>query len=126
MRRVLTFALLGPPLGLLTGIFILSALSGDWAGIDSFAGAAILVMLSYAFGLAPALLTGVFDAVLAKRKADYRPALTAFFGFVAAFIPLATSLAMGFIHGPFVMLFGFVGAVPGAACSWIAGRWSGD
>ena len=125
VRRVLTFALLGPPLGLLTGLFILSALSADWAGIDSFAGAAILVMLSYAFGLAPALLTGVFDAVLAKRKADYRPALTAFFGFVAAFIPLATSLAMGFIHGPFVMLFGFVGAVPGAACSWIAGRWSG-
>ena len=68
---------------------------------------------------------GGFRRRASQPKADYRPALTAFFGFVAAFIPLATSLAMGFIHGPFVMLFGFVGAVPGAACSWIAGRWSG-
>jgi hypothetical protein len=27
---------------------------------------------------------------------------------------------MGFVHGPYVVLFGLIGAVPAALCSWLA------
>jgi hypothetical protein len=38
-----------------------------------------------------------------------------------SFLLLLSSLSMGFLHGPFVLMFGLLGAVPGAVCSCIAG-----
>jgi hypothetical protein len=26
----------------------------------------------------------------------------------------------GFVHGPYVLLFGLIGAVPGAICAWLS------
>jgi hypothetical protein len=132
MRRLLIFAALGPPIGALTGFWILlpaiSLLAGDSEGVDVpqlLEAAPFLIPVAYMVGLLPALLVCVADEILARRGVRRRPLWCALFGFVAAFLPLATSFAMGFLHGPFVLAFGLIGAAPGAACSWIAGRWAG-
>jgi len=127
MKRLLTFALLGPPLGMLTGLFgILPVLNWALGGPQSLYDyhQIVLLPLVYVIGLVPAVLTGVFDAVLARRHIQYRVVWCAVAGFAVSFIPIAGALSMGFIHGPLVLLFGLLGAVPGALCSWLAGRWA--
>jgi hypothetical protein len=84
-----------------------------------------LIPLAYMVGLVPALLAGVFDGILARRNIGYRVLWCALFGYAMSFIPLLSSLSMGFLHGPFVLMFGLLGAVPGAVCSWIVGVNSG-
>jgi len=48
-----------------------------------------------------------------------RIALTALFGYAISYLPLIGAPWMGFIHGPYIVLFGLVGAVPSAVCSWL-------
>ena len=74
----------------------------------------------YLVGLIPALLAAWFDHALAKRHVSYRIALTALFGYAISYLPLAVAFWMGFAHGPEVLLFGLIGAVPSAVCSWLA------
>ena len=62
---------------------------------------------------------GLFGA-LAKRNVSYRIALTALFGYAISYLPLAMAYWVGFAHGPEVLLFGLIGAVPSAVCSWLA------
>jgi len=123
MKRLLIFAVLGPPLGLLTGMWgVLPVL--NWSlGAPTVFGyhQIVLIPLAYMVGLVPALLAGVFDGILARRNIDYRVLWCALFGYAMSFIPLLSSLSMGFLHGPFVLIFGLLGAVPGAVCSWIVG-----
>jgi hypothetical protein len=132
MKRFLSFAILGPLIGLLTGLLILapalSYLAGDPIGdmFDAAEALPVFLPLAYAIGLLPALATAAFDGYVGGRGARHRWAWSAVFGFAAAFLPLATSFWMGFLHGPYVLAFGIVGAVPAAACSWIAGKWIGD
>lgn len=45
-----------------------------------------------------------------------------FAGYVFIFMPLLAALTMGFVHGPYLLLFGIIGAVPAAICSWVAGH----
>jgi len=123
MKRLVVFAVLGPPLGLVTGMWgILPVLNwslGEPSVFDYHQAA--LLPVAYLVGLVPALLVGVFDGLLARRNIAWRPLWCALFGFAASFLPLLTSFAMGFLHGPFVLLFGLLGAVPAAICSWVAG-----
>jgi len=125
MKRLLIFAVLGPPLGLVTGMWgILPVLNWSLGAESVFDYHQIVLLpLAYQVGLIPALLVGVFDGVLAKRDIGYRVVWCALFGFAMSFLPLLSSLAMGFLHGPFVLLFGLLGAVPAAVCSWLAGTW---
>lgn len=125
MKRFLVFALLGPPLGLVTAMWgivpVLGWSLGDPSVFDDHQ--LVLMPLAYEVGLVPALLVGLFDAILAGRNAGHRVLWCGLFGFAMSFLPLLSSLAMGFLHGPFVLTFGLVGAVPGALCSWLAGKW---
>jgi hypothetical protein len=127
MKRLLTFAVLGPPLGMLTGMFgILPVLNWAVGGPQTQYDYHQIVLLpaAYMVGFVPALLAGVFDGVLAKRHVRHRVFWCALAGFAVSFLPIAGALSMGYIHGPFLLLFGLLGAVPGAVCSWLASRWA--
>lgn len=82
----------------------------------------VLIPSAYMVGLVPALLAGVFDGILARRNIRYRVLWCALFGYAMGFIPLLSSLSKGFLHGPFVLMFGLLGAAPAAVCSWIVGN----
>lgn len=130
MKRFLIFAVLGPPLGSLVGFFILlpaiSLIAGDGSGLDAsrLMAFAVTLPLAYMLGVVPALLVGAIDATLEAKNftARNRVWLCAGAGFVLGFLPLLSPLWSGYMHGPWVLLFGAVGAIPGAMCSWIAGR----
>src|ERR1700723_319417 len=112
MKRFVTFALLGPPLGLFAGLGILLptfnwVLEGkysapDWHDI-------VLLPMAYMLGIIPALVTAGVDTALANWRVRWRPLWTASFAFMASFIPLAGALLGGFVHGPFILLFGLIG-----------------
>jgi hypothetical protein len=74
----------------------------------------------YLVGLTPALLAAWLDLLLAKRNVSCRIALTALFGYVISYLPLAAAFWIGFGHGPYVLLLGLNGTVPSALCSWLA------
>ena len=74
----------------------------------------------YLVGLTPALLAAWLDHLLAKRNVSCRIALTALFGYVISYLPLAAAFWIGFGHGPYVLLLGLIGTVPSALCSWLA------
>jgi hypothetical protein len=123
MKRFLVFAALFPPLAFVVAIWgVLQIVS--WAlGESSTTDYHQLVLLpaAYVIVLFPAMLTALVDDVLARRNVRYRIFWTGLAGYVFIFAPLLAALLMGFIHGPYLMLFGIVGAVPGATCSWLAG-----
>ena len=125
MKRILVFALLGPPLGFVTGLSgssfqILNWALGDPSTFDLHQ--VVLLPLAYVIGLLPALGVGFFDALLARRGFRWRPLWCGLCGFAMSFLPLVPAFALGFLHGPYVLLFGLIGVPPGAICSWLAGR----
>jgi len=128
MNRMLIFAVLGPPLGIVTGLFVvlpvITVLAGEPTVFDIHQVVTVPVLLPivYMVGLVPALLVGLFDGILARWNIGSRALWCALFGFAMSFLPLLASLSMGFLHGPFVLMFGLLGAVPGGMCSWIAGK----
>jgi hypothetical protein len=42
------------------------------------------------------------------------------FGYAITYLPLAVAFWIGVGHSPYVLLFGLIGAVPSAVCSWLA------
>jgi hypothetical protein len=70
----------------------------------------VLMPLAYQVGVLPALLAAAFDGWLAKWGIRFRVALCALFGFVVSFLPLLGALSMGFLYGPYVAIFGLLGA----------------
>lgn len=127
MKRLLIFALLGPPLGVATGLWIIlpvfSWALGEASSFDHHQ--VVLLPLGYLVGAVPALLAGLIDGFLATRNSRWRVLWMALAGFVLSFLPLASSFAAGLIHGPFILVFGFVGALPAAVCSWLSGKRQG-
>ena len=123
MRRFVVFATLFPLLAFLVSLWgilqILNWSLGAESTIDYHQ--LILLPLAYVMVLLPAMLTAVVDDVLARRKTRYRIVWTAFAGYMFIFIPLLAALLTGSIHGPYLLLFGIIGAVPAAICSWLAG-----
>ena len=124
MKRPLIFALLGPPVGLFTALWVMLPLLNWSLGAASIFDYHQIVLLpvSYAIGLVPASLAAGFDGVMVSRRIPYYVVWTTLFGFLVSFVPLLSPYAHGFIHGPYILLFGFVGAVPAAVCSLIAGK----
>ena len=123
LRRFLIFALLGPPLGMITGLWgILPAMNWSLGGASVFDyHQIVLTPLAYQVGLVPALLAAAFDGWLAKRGVRFRVVWSALFGFSVSFLPLVGALSMGFLHGPFVDIFGLLGAAPAAVRSVLSG-----
>lgn len=123
MRRFLVFAALFPPLAFVVAFWvmlqILNLALGEKNTVDYHQ--LILLPIAYTVALLPAMLTALVDHVLAKRNVRYRILGTAFAGYMFIFIPLLTALLTDSIRGVYLLLFGIVGAVPAAICSWLAG-----
>jgi hypothetical protein len=122
MKRLLIFAAIAPPLGFVVAFWVMLQIANWLAGGPTTFDVSQIMMLPtiYLVGLIPALLAGWFDHALAKRNASYRIALTALFGYAITYLPLAVAFGTSFVHGPYVLLFGLIGAVPSAVCSWLA------
>jgi hypothetical protein len=122
MTRFLIFAAMAPPLGFVVAFWVMLQVANWLAGSPNTFDVAQIMMLPtiYLVGLIPALLAAWFDHALAKRNVSYRIALTALFGYAISYLPLAMAYWVGFAHGPEVLLFGLIGAVPSAVCSWLA------
>ena len=124
MKRFLIFAILFPPVAFMVAFWILLQIV-NWAegGPTTFdIHQVILLPIAYAVGIVPALLTAKVDDVLFKRRVGYRVLWTALAGYVFIFLPLLTPLTMHLVHGPSLLLFGIIGAVPAAICSCVAGH----
>lgn len=122
MRRFLVFAALFPLLAFIVAFWGMLQIL-NWAlGENSTADYHQLILLpvAYVIVLLPAMLTGLVDHALAQRKLRYRVLWTAFAGYLFIYLPLLVALLTG-LHGPYLLLFGIIGAVPGAICSWLAG-----
>jgi len=122
MNRLLIFTAIAPPLGFVVAFWVMLQIANWLAGSPNTFDVAQIMMLPtiYLVGLIPALMAAWFDHALAKRNVSYHIALTALFGYAISYLPLAPMLWMGFTHGPEILLFGLIGAVPSAACSWLA------
>jgi hypothetical protein len=122
MERLLIFAAIAPPLGFVVAFWVMLQVANWLAGSPITVDVAQIMMLPtiYLVGLIPALMAAWFDHALAKRNVSHHVALTALFGYAISYLPLAAAFWMGFTHGPEVLLFGLIGAVPSAVCSWLA------
>jgi hypothetical protein len=125
MTRFLIFAAMAPPLGFVVAFWVMLQIANRLAGSPITFDVAQIMMLPtiYLVGLIPALMAAWFDHALAKRNVSYRIAFTALFGYTISYLPLAVAYWVGFAHGPEVLLFGLIGAVPSAVCSWLATEW---
>ena len=122
MTRLLIFAAMAPPLGFVVAFWVMLQIANRLAGSPITFDVAQIMMLPtiYLVGLIPALMAAWFDHMLAKRNVSYRIAFTALFGYTISYLPLAVAYWVGFAHGPEVLLFGLIGAVPSAVCSRLA------
>ena len=122
MNRILIFAAMAPPLGFVVAFWVMLQIANRLAGSPITFDVSQVMMLPtiYLVGLIPALWAAGFDHALAKRSVSYRIALTALFGYAISYLPLAMVYRVGFAHGPEALLFGLIGAVPSAVCSWLA------
>ena len=123
MKRFLIFGILFPPLAFVVTFWVMLQILNWSLGEPSTADfhQLILLPMAYVLAIVPALLTALVDDRLAERNVRYRLLWTALAGYVLIFAPLLTALSMGFVHGPYLLLFGIIGAVPAAICSWLAG-----
>jgi hypothetical protein len=122
MNRILIFAAMAPPLGFVVAFWVMLQIANRLAGSPITFDVSQVMMLPtiYLVGLIPALWAAGFDHALAKRNVPCRIAFTALFGYTISYLPLAVAYWVGFAHGLEVLLFGLVGAVPSAVCSWLA------
>lgn len=124
MKRFLIFAILFPPIAFVVAFWIMLQIANWTAGGPSTFDyhQVILLPMAYMVGIVPALLTAKADDILFEGRVRYRVLWTALAGYVFIFMPLLAALTMGFVHGPYLLLFGIIGAVPAAVCSWVAGH----
>ena len=122
MKRFVIFAAIAPPLGFIVAFWVMLQIANWLAGSPGTFDVAQVMMLPtiYLVGLIPALAAAWFDHALSTRNLSHRVPLTTLFGYAISYLPLIGAPWMGFVHGPYVVLFGLIGAVPAAVCSWLA------
>ncbi len=121
MRRLLTFALLGPPLGFVT-LFVYGVLkSGRLAELSAWPAIIMFMPFAYMIGIGPALVAWVADAFLARvLRLEFRMIASAVAGYAAA--ALFMYLLWDHATTRWAFEYGIIGAIPALACSWIADR----
>jgi len=119
-RRLAIFGIVGPPLGLATGLGMLWLISRSQTVTGS--GFLALLVPTYFLGLVPALATALVDSALAARGTPRRIVWTALAGAACGFFPVAAAIGYSGLIRPLFLVWGLVGAVPAAICSWLAGR----
>jgi hypothetical protein len=126
MKHDVIFLVGGPAIGSAVCFFVLlpmiSVLGGDWHAynLSMFVSYVITLPIALVLGIVPAGLACVLDAKLLRYRVRHRQAWCAGIGFLVGFIPLAPSFFHDFIHGPYLLAFGLVGALPAGLCSWWA------
>jgi hypothetical protein len=128
MKRFVIFALIGPPIGTFALIFIvipLKAILDDSkieVGFVQVQAFLALIPLSYVVGIVPAMLTALADLGARNLPMPFRILCVAVAGYLFGFLPSGWPLRGVGISSEWV--FGLVGAVAGAICSWLtASRW---
>jgi hypothetical protein len=122
MKRLGIFALLGPLISLVI-FYLANAISdGELERLDAFTLISTL-FLAYSWVLIPACLASLVDGYLDRRVS---PGLRVFamLGVGYVFAVLVTATLIGWQSGIVSTWFvwGFVGMVPAAVCSWLSGR----
>ncbi|MDP3076088.1 DUF5413 family protein [Bradyrhizobium sp.] len=122
MKRVLVFTLVAPPLSFAIAFWILLQ-AANWAAGTPFTfnlRQVASLPTAYLIGVIPALLAATYDYVMEEADVSWRAGLTAMFAYAISYLPLVIAGGMEFTQGPVFWLFGLVGAVPAALCSWLA------
>jgi hypothetical protein len=111
-KRILLFVILGPFIGFVTAFWVMLPILTVTLGErpDISLGQVVILPAAFVLGALPAALVGAIDHLLAKMP--WRPIWTGLAGYLLGFIPILGALLLGFMHGPFVLLFGLIGAVP--------------
>lgn len=81
----------------------------------------VLLPAAYYMGALPAFIAAMADSALDRHGVSGRLVWTTLVGFAVCFLPIGGALAMGYLHGPYILVFGLVGAVPAFVCSRLAG-----
>jgi hypothetical protein len=122
MKRILTYICLGPPLGLGV-LFLVLLVVEPGTRSDVVLGLALpFFLLPYAYlaGIVPALIVCAIDWLLAKRLELWpKVAVCTVVGYVATVVGM---FGIHVIPSVKVALFGMVGAIPAAICSWLSNR----
>lgn len=127
MKRYVIFAALMPLLGGFLLLFVTTYMSGYWTHTDMsevkklFVVFAKTLQYAYLFGVLPALMMAAVDDIVFHVK-PIRPLVRMLI--VGALAFLAAELLYG-SRGPDsgtiqFILYGLVGFIPGAVCSWLA------
>jgi uncharacterized membrane protein len=109
MKRFLIFLLLFPAIATVALYAVIYILTG--AVVDSLSGPAFICLLF----IGPALVVGLLDWLVSRTRMPRVIAPTLFAGGVSV---VAAAWA-GTIDVP---VFGLVGAIPAAVCSWLSNR----
>ena len=124
MKRLLIFLILGPIIGLAV-VLAVSLLGGNRPEVYRVIYA---LPLAYAFGAVPALFTAVVDWSLAtKLRFWIRVGVTCCAGYAMTVVTwwLMLLMIIPLPHRRYtsvdLFVFGFVGAIPAAICSWLSG-----
>jgi hypothetical protein len=123
MKRLMIFALIGPPVGAFALIFVvipLQAILDDSkieVGLVQVQTFLALLPLSYVVGIIPAMLAALADGGARNLPMPLRILCVTAAGYLVGFLPLWWPLRGGGKSSEWV--FGLVGAVAGAICSWL-------
>jgi hypothetical protein len=126
MNRILVFALLGPLIGVLAGIFIViplvAALSGEHFEFGSAQVQAFFVLIpfSYVAGIIPALLAALVDWSVRTWSKPLRIGCVTMAGYALGFLPFWWPLSVG--EKSSLWAYGIAGAIAGGVCAWLTGR----
>jgi hypothetical protein len=127
MKRLMTFALIGPPVGAFALIFIvipLQAILDDAKiefGLVQVQTFLALIPLSYVVGIIPAILAALADGAARNLRMPLRILCVTAAGYLFGFLPWWWPLKGGGKSSEGV--FGLIGAVAAATCSWLTASW---
>ena len=117
MKRILVFVLLGPVIGYAVYVLWQLSIGRSIGGVE---GVLLGFPFAYIFGVLPTLVIGFGDRLLQEKIRLWpRIIIVALIGYCAsiAMMSLWTAVPLPLSH---LLSFGIVGAVQGAACSWLA------
>jgi|SRR4051794_102231 Family of unknown function (DUF5413) len=117
MKRFAIFMLVGPAAGFV--VFLLRQwLAGKFAGWEA---AAFQLPIAYMFAFLPSLVMWFVDWLLFDKMHRWRRiVILALVGYAASIVMLLIWSPVQ-IHLPQLLIFGIVGAVQAALCSWLMG-----
>jgi hypothetical protein len=124
MRRLLTFALLGPPLGFIT-VLVVGGLISDRSAVGMSATAwlfsIVLMPFAYLVGIGPALVAWIVDELLSRvLRLEFRMITSAIAGYAA--VALFKYFLAKYPTTREILEFGIIGAIPAVACTWISDK----